>query len=173
MYNQMSLWPKLASYVPRAGRLFEDPAFRRWLHSNRVLVIHTLRRNHLKVLVSHRLATESGRFHSRDADMADRRIVLPLTGLKARLARIAAAERAAKSVIRNLPCIEIYYEDYVSSQGTADDIRLCRALGQSVPPGGLTSSLTKVSSDDMRDTVQNYEQVAAHLKGTRFERFLA
>jgi LPS sulfotransferase NodH len=172
MYNQMSLWPKLGYYVPSAGRLFEDPLFRRWLHKNHVLVIHTLRRNHLKMLVSHKLATESGRFHSRDAGAATRQIVLPLRGLKARLIRIDAAERTARSVIRNLQSIGIYYEDYVSHQGNIDDIRLCRALGQTIPPDGLTSPLTKVSSDDLRDSVQNYEQVAAHLRGTRFERFL-
>ena len=173
MYNQISLWPKLAYYAPSAGRLFEDPVFRRWLQKNNVLVIHTLRRNHLKILVSHKLATESGRFHSRDAGAAARQIVLQLRGLRARLIRIEAAERTARSVIRNLQSIEIYYEDYVSSEGTVDDARLCRALGQTIPPDGLTSSLTKVSSDDLRDTVKNYEQVAAHLKGTRFERFLA
>lgn len=173
MYNQMSLWPKLAYYIPIAGRLFEDPVFRRWLHANQVLVIHTLRRNHLKTLVSHKLATKTGRFHSRDSDVLDRQIVLPLTGLKARLARIAAAERVAKHVIRNVPSIEIYYEDYVGSAGTTYDVNLCLALGQSIPPGGLTSSLTKVSSDDLRATVRNYDQVAAHLSGTRYERFLA
>ena len=173
MYNQMSLLPKLAYYIPPAGRLFEDPVFRRWLYANHVVVIHTLRRNHLKMLVSHKLATASGRFHSRDAEAIDHQISLSLRGLVARLIRIEAAERVAKSVIRNLPSIEIYYEDYVSSQGNIDDIRLCRTLGQSIPPNGLTSLLTKVSSDDLRDTVKNYEQVAAHLKGTRFERFLA
>jgi LPS sulfotransferase NodH len=173
MYNQMSLWPTLAYLAPGAGRLFEDPIFRRWLRVNHVRVIHTLRRNHLKVLVSHQLAAESGRFHSRDAGAVDHQIILPLPGLRARLIRIAAAERMARSVIRNLPSTEICYEDYVSSQGAADDARLCCALGQTVPPGGLTSSLTKVSSDDLRDTVKNYKQVAAHLRGTRFERFLA
>lgn len=172
MYNQMPLLPKLAYYLPRTGRLFEDPAFRRWLHVNHVFVIHTLRRNHLKILVSHKLATRSGRFHSRDAEATDLQIFLPLRGLVARLIRIEAAERAAKSVIRNLPSIEIYYEDYVSSQGNVDDVRLCAALGQSIPPDGLKSPLTKVTSDDLRKTLQNYEQVAAHLRGTRFERFL-
>ena len=95
MYDQISLWPKLAYYAPSAGGLFEDLFFRRWLQVNRVLVIHTLRRNHLKLMVSHKLATESGRFHSRDAGTSKRQIVLPLRGLKTRLMRIEAAERTA------------------------------------------------------------------------------
>jgi len=172
MYNQMSLWPALAYLVPRAGRWLEDPVFRSWLHANRVLVIHTLRRNHLKILASHQLAAESGRFHSRDAGTPEHRVVLPVPGLKARLLRIASAERAARSVVRNLPSIEVYYEDYIGARGAADDALLCRALGQPVPATGLASSLTKVASDDLRETVKNYEQIAAHLSGTRFERFL-
>jgi LPS sulfotransferase NodH len=172
MYDQISLWPKLAYYVPSAGRLLEDPLFRRWLHANRVLIVHTLRRNHLKLVVSHKLAAGSGRFHSRDAGTSGRQIVLPLRGLKTRLMRIEAAERTARKIVKDLPTIEIYYEDYVSSEEAADDARLCRALGQSVPVGGLTSSLAKVTSDHLRDVIQNYEQVAAHLSGTRFARFL-
>jgi LPS sulfotransferase NodH len=172
MYNQMSLWPKLAYLSPRAGRLFEDPAFRRWLHANRVIVIHTLRRNHLKILVSHRLAAESGRFHSRDAEAAKRQIVLPVKGLVPRLHLIAAGEKAARTAIRDLPIVEVWYEDYVGSQGPAYEARLCQALGQQIPPSGLASALTKVSSDDLRDTVRNYDQVVEVLKGTRFEPFL-
>jgi LPS sulfotransferase NodH len=172
MYNQMSLWPKLAYLAPRVGRLFEDPAFRRWLHANRVLVIHTLRRNHLKILVSHRLAAESGRFHSRDAEAAKCQIVLPVKGLMTRLDLIAAGERAARTAIQDLPSIEVWYEDYVGAQGPAYEARLCQALGQPVPPSGLASALTKVSSDDLHETVRNYDQVAEVLKGTRFEPFL-
>ena len=95
-----------------------------------------------------------------------------MPGLKARLRRIASAERVARSVVRDLPHIEIYYEDYISARRTADDTLLCRALGQPVPAAGLTSSLTKVASDDLRETIENYEQVAGYLRGTRFERFL-
>jgi hypothetical protein len=71
-----------------------------------------------------------------------------------------------------LPTIEITYEDYISVGGAEEDARLCAALGETVPEGGLSSSLTKISSDDLRDTVANYDQVAACLAGTRFERFL-
>lgn len=172
MYNQMSLWPKFAYLMPRATRLLQDPAIRNWLKANNVLVFHTLRRNHLKILVSHELAAQSGRFHSRDAPVADRKVFIPLRSLKPRLRRIQLAERAARNSIVGLPTIEIWYESYTGIDGAQDDVRLCGALGQSVPMGGLTSPLRKLSSDNLRDTIANYEQVAAHLSGTRFECFL-
>jgi LPS sulfotransferase NodH len=177
MYNQMSLWPKFSYIMPRASQILRDPALRSWLRTNQVLVIHMLRRNHLKILVSHELAARSGLFHSRDAhgravSLEDRKVLIPLPGLKTRLHRIELAEKAARNNIVELPSIEIWYEDYVSAGGALDDTRLCNALGQSVPVGGLTSPLSKVSSDNLRDTIANYEQVAAHLAGTRFARFL-
>jgi LPS sulfotransferase NodH len=172
MYNQMSLWPTFAYLTPRAGQLLQDRSLRRWLSVNQVVIIHTLRRNRLKVLVSHELAGQSGRFHSRDPVAGSQSVVIPLRGLKARLRRIETAERVACATILGLPTIEIFYEDYISTGGVGQDACLCAVLGQSAPKGGLSSPLIKVSSDDLRDTVANYDQVAACLSGTRFERFL-
>jgi LPS sulfotransferase NodH len=172
MYNQMSLWPRFSYLAPRAGQLLQDHSLRRWLSANQVVIVHTLRRNRLKALVSHALAAQSGRFHSRDPVAANNTVVIPLRGLKARLRRIEKAERVARAAIVGLPTIEIFYEDYVSSEGADLDVRLCAALGQTVPAGGLSSPLKKVASDDLRDIVANYDQVAACLSGTCFEQFL-
>jgi LPS sulfotransferase NodH len=172
MYEQMSLWPLLAYLAPSTGRLLQDRALRRWLRENHVIIVHTLRRNHLKVLVSHELAGQSGRFHSRDPVGEKGKIVIPLRWLKARLRRIEAAERVARNTIRGLPTIEIIYEDYISTESARQNARLCAALGQTIPRHGLSSSLNKISSDDLRNIVANYDQVAACLMGTPFERFL-
>jgi LPS sulfotransferase NodH len=172
MYNQLSVSPTVSYLVPTAGQMLQDPALRGWLRANRVLVVHTLRRNHLKVVVSHKLADQSRRFHSRDASTECSQVLIPLTGLKMRLRRLEIAEKVARNSIAGLPSVEIWYEDYVTFSAHEDDARVCAALGLSIPSGGLTSALSKVSSDNLRETVTNYEQVAAHLSGTRFERFL-
>ena len=172
MYNQLSLWPKLAYLAPEPGQVFNDYKFQRWLRVNNVVIVHTLRRNRLKILVSHELAVQNGRFHSRDGVARKGSVNIPLRGLKPRLSRIEAAEKVARKMIRGLPVVEILYEDYISDGGVKLDARLCAALGQSMPESGLISQLTKVSSDDLRDTIKNYAQVADHLSGSRYERFL-
>jgi LPS sulfotransferase NodH len=171
-YNQISLWPKLAYLVPPVSFLLPDPALRSWLRSNRALVIHVLRRNHLKILVSHALAARSGRFHSRNPVVKDEKIWISLRSLKLRLDRIALAESVARKVISGLPSIEIYYEDYTCGGGRADDVRLCKALGLNLPVSGLSSPLEKLSPGNIRDNVANYDEVARYLAGTRFECFL-
>lgn len=172
MYNQLSLWPKFSYLAPKMGRVFQDHALLSWLRANQVVIIHTVRRNRLRTVVSHCLASRSGRFHSRDIGVRTAPVVLPIRGLKARLRRIETAEKVARNAIRGLPCLEVYYEDYTGAAGKAHDVRLCTALGQAVPVQGLWSPLRKVSSDDLCETVANYDQVVAHLSGTRFEKFL-
>jgi len=174
MYDQISLWPKLSYLLPPVGRVWHDLRLLRWMRNNEVLVIHTLRRNHLKMLTSHTLAARTGRFHSRDASQtaAASMINLPLRGLIIRLQRIESAEKVARDAIRGLRSMEVWYEDYVGPQGQEIEARLCAAVGQQVPAGGLTSPLAKVSSGNLRDTITNYDDVARHLSGTRFERFL-
>jgi LPS sulfotransferase NodH len=172
MYNQMSLWPKLAYLMPFASFVLRDPALHGWLKKNQVLIIHTLRKNHLKILVSHDLAAQSGQFHSRDVAAGDRRIFISVKWLKARLRRIELAEKAARYSVAGLPSIEICYESYISTGGVQYDDRICNALGQHMPAEGLCSPLSKVSSDNLRDIIINYDEVAGHLAGTRFERFL-
>lgn len=171
-YNQISLWPKLAYLVPPVSFLLPDPALRNWLKSNRALVIHVRRRNHLRILVSHALAAQNGRFHSRNPAVKDEKIWISLRTLKLRLERILLAETVACKVISGLSSIEIYYEDYTNGSARTDDVRLCNALGLSLPVSGLNSPLRKLSPRSMRDTVANYDQVARYLAGTRFECFL-
>jgi LPS sulfotransferase NodH len=172
MYNQMSLWPKLAYLMPAASFALRDPALRGWMQQNQVLVIHTLRKNHLKTLISHDLATQSGHFHSRDANVGDRRILVSVQWLKARLRRIELAEKAARNSIAGLPSVEIWYESYIGTGAAEYDARICNALGEQVPVGGLNSPLSKVSSDNLRDVIINYDEVVEDLCGTRFEHFL-
>ena len=172
MYNQVSVWPKAAYCVPPLGELFRDPALGNWLQANQVLVIHMLRRNHLKIVASHLAAAQSGRFHSRDVSGPDQKVVISLRGLKARLYRIELAQRVAHSTISGLPSIEVCYEEYIGGHGKNYDDEICRALHLPVSPTGLMSPLQKVTSDNLRDVVKNYDQVAEHLSGTRFERFL-
>jgi LPS sulfotransferase NodH len=176
MYEQISLIPKLAYLVPPIGAFFNDTALLRWLSRNQTVIIHTLRRNHLKMIISHAKAAQTGLFHHRTANTAtahDVRIVLPVRSLIARLHRIESAEKAARKAISDFEVTEVWYEDYIGQQRYQIEARLCAALGQTLPSGGLQSSLLKTSSDDLREVVANYEQIVSRLKGTRFERFLS
>jgi LPS sulfotransferase NodH len=174
MYDQISLVPMISYNVPPVGRILHDVGMLRWLRDHDALIIHTLRRNHLKTVVSLARAAHTKEYHrGRESGPPDGvQITLPLLGLKARLNRIDLAERVARDAIKEMPTIEVWYEDYVGSQRGDVEKRICAELGQNVPAGGLQSPLVKVSSDNLREAISNYDEVAALLTGTRFEVFL-
>lgn len=175
MYDQISLVPMISYNVPPAGKILHDAGLLRWLRDHDVLIIHTLRRNHLKTVVSLARAAHTQEYHRRSGARpaaSGAQIALPLRGLKARLNRIDLAERVARDAINEMPTIEVWYEDYVGSQRVDVEKRICAELGQDVPDGGLHSPLVKVSSDNLREAISNYDEVAALLSGTRFEVFL-
>jgi len=174
MYDQISLVPKISYNVPPVGRILNDVGMLRWLRSHNALIIHTLRRNHLKTVVSHARAAHTNEYHRRGGSQSPSGapIALALPGLKARLKRIELAERVARQAIKGMPTIEVWYDDYVGSQRVDVDKRICAELGQDLPVGGLQSPLVKVSSDNLREAISNYDEVAALLAGTRFEVFL-
>ena len=174
MYDQISLWPKLSYVLPRAGKVCHDAGLLRWMENQQVIIVHTLRRNHLKMIISHALAARTGKFHSRNSvqAMTGSRISLPLRGLTMRLRRIEIAEEVARDAIRNLRSFEVWYEDYVGRERHSIEARLCSAIGLRVPDSGLRSPLTKVTSDELMSTITNYSEVVRCLSGTRFERFL-
>jgi LPS sulfotransferase NodH len=174
MYEQVSLAPKIAYAYPPVGRLLNDVGMLRWLEDHDALIIHALRRNHLKTVVSHVKATQTREFHrhvaSRPSDSVQ--IILPLRGLKARLNRIDVAQRVARDSIKGLRTIEVWYEDYTGDLRGYLEKRILAELGQTVPVRGLQSPLVKVTRDDLHEVLANYDQVANLLAGTRFERFL-
>jgi LPS sulfotransferase NodH len=174
MYDQISLVPKIAYNAPPVGKILHDRRMLRWLRDHDALIIHTLRRNHLKTVVSLARAAHTKEYHRRSesGSAGGVQIALPLRGLKARLNRIDLAERVARDAIRDMTAIEVWYEDYVGSQRIDVDKRICAELGLEIPVGGLQSPLVKVSNDNLPEAISNYDQVAALLAGTRFEAFL-
>jgi LPS sulfotransferase NodH len=174
MYDQVSLVPTISYIVPPADRILHDVGMLRWLRDHDVLIIHTLRRNHLKTVVSLARAAATKEYHRRgeSGPPGGVKVALPLRGLKARLNRIDLAERVARDAVNEMPTIEVWYEDFVGSQRGDVEKRICVELGLDVPVSGLQSPLVKVSSDNLRDAISNYDEVAALLTGTRYEVFL-
>ncbi|CAI5479950.1 unnamed protein product [Closterium sp. Yama58-4] len=62
----------------------------------------------------------------------------------------------------------VYYEDVVKNRTILENVQ--RFLG--VPTQELTSKQVKIHTRPLRETIENYDAVAAKLKGTEFEKFL-
>lgn len=153
------------------NQAISHPAIPRYLQRRRVHCIHLIRRNHLDGILSHEAVANRGFAHG-STKVDEQATHLDADSIVLRIERRAREVEAGKEFARflKLPTFEIYYEE-LSEEAS----RLNPALEfLQVDPtaSNLTSKLRKISSSRHSDTIANYEEVAAVLKGTPFESFL-
>jgi LPS sulfotransferase NodH len=153
MYGQFGAFPELADYMRSRG----------------LAVIHLIRENLIDILVSKETAVRRDVFHSRGGERLDEiRIRLEAGQLLKRLEAQGAEVQRARRAIADLGvrCMEVVYEDLMSDPGLFE--RLLAFLGVSADPTALRSSLRKLNRASHEEIVENYGEVAAVLRGTRF-----
>ncbi len=153
------------------NQAISHPAIPRYLQNNKVHCIHLIRRNHLDGIVSHEAVANRGFAHAgKKADAQATKI--DAASIVMRIKRRAADVRAGQEFARflRLPTIEIFYEDL--KEDLSGMSQVLEFLGVDPSPERLKSKLKKMSSNSHRDTIANYDEVAAALKGTEFESLL-
>ena len=153
------------------NQAISHPAIPRYLQNNNVHCIHLIRRNHLDGIVSHEAVANRGFAHAgKKADAQATKI--DAASIVMRIKRRAADVRAGQEFARflRLPTIEIFYEDL--KEDLSGMSQVLEFLGVDPSPERLKSKLKKMSSNSHRDTIANYDEVAAALKGTEFESLL-
>jgi hypothetical protein len=145
------------------------PEILEWAQENDVGVIHLIRKNSLKAIVSHFCACKRGVHHSTSEVGRVTVRILPLR-LKRRLQRLSREIEKYRAVLVDGHHLELYYESLTADQG-AEMQRVLDFLGvdQSV---SLTSDLVKLNPDSLADILENFEQIARAFKGTPFEEYL-
>jgi LPS sulfotransferase NodH len=147
----------------------EFPQVVRWAKKEDINIIHLIRSNVLKMLVSREVAKLRDIYHS-TKKVEPIKISLKTFRLKARLKNISRQVDVYRSMFKDIPYLEITYENFVANR----DEETRRLLGfleidMRVP---LISDLVKLNPETLADVIENYDQVAQTLEGTAFERFL-
>ena len=168
MYSQIG-WPiriseRFTRRWPVLVPLFSMKAVRRWIIANDVTVIVVERRNVLKLRVSELIAQQTGIMHSTEGQRSIEGIAIETAGLVTKLERIERRQLASRRFLAGCQTVDIAYEDGEDSKSDA----LSRALAVELP-SQLKSRYEKVTADDLRVSILNFEEVAAVLRGTRFE----
>ena len=141
-----------------------------WLKKNNVKVVHLIRKNHLKTVVSLELAKKRGIYASTQP-LETTKIFLDPDSLQAQLNNRKELIEAHRSLFKENPYLEIEYEAFVKSR-QMETSRLLAFL-EVKESQKLTSELAKSNSNSLRDLIENYEEVAHQLRGSRFESFLS
>ena len=146
----------------------EFPEIRAYLQKKSIRILHVIRENVLKTMVSRVSAMTRGRYHSNEkVELA--KIQLPVRGLLTNLDALEKEILDWRRYAAESPYLCISYETFNAGR----DVELQKAqdfLGVDYKP--MASTLKKLNSDNLVDVVENYDELVMTLSGTRHERFL-
>lgn len=141
-----------------------------WLRNHQVKVIHLIRTNILKKIVSNQTAKVRKIYHSTEPVEAIK-IRINTKKLKRTLTYVTHQIEIYRVVFKDNPYLELTYESFVANRDRETQ-RLLQFLHISEPCISLTSDLVKLNSDSLEMLIENYDEVSQTLVGTEFERFL-
>jgi LPS sulfotransferase NodH len=133
-------------------------------------VIRLTRENLLAQVVSAALAFKSGFWRQRggeEAYAAETHHVDPVRCKRA-LANLEAREQELDRLAGGHPVMRLTYEQLVGGSELEAVQRFC-----GVAPRALSSPHRKLRTLPLREAIENWDELSAELRGTRFERYLA
>jgi LPS sulfotransferase NodH len=151
------------------GQAARNPGVLRYTAFRRVRVVHLVRRNHLRAIVSHRVALARRAFHPREGDVVSETLIaLDTESLLDDLAARASAVEGARWRLEHGGCttLEVAYEDLLADeQGRLADVLAYLRVRQ--PPEPLSTRLSR-AVPSLGDAVSNLGEVARTLEGTAY-----
>lgn len=145
------------------------PAVGKYLIENKVAIIHVVRENVLKTHVSRVSAKTRKMYHSTENVNPDK-ILLPTDSLVSRLDDISAEAVNWRDIVGNNPYLRVNYEDFTKDKaGQLSNVLTFLGLEEK---GTMESDLKKINQDDLRDVIENFDQVEQVLSGSNYESML-
>jgi Sulfotransferase family len=142
----------------------------RYLQENKIRVLHVVRDNALKTLVS-RISARSRKLYHSIEDIEVDKVYLPPRRLLKSLAQILDESERWKHLAAENPYLKISYESFLDDRDQVLKSML-NFLGVEYATS-MSSDLKKINSDNLSDVVVNYAEVTRILTGTRYEIFLS
>ncbi len=135
------------------------------------------RRNFLRKVVSSIVAHASSRWHVPAGSVATlQRVVVPVDGVRIDhtvaplldlLRGYDADLRRIESLLAGRPVLKIEYEEHLEHDPSVGYRAVCGFLGIEAPPAAVR--LGRTTPFSLREVIENFDEVAAALRGTEFE----
>lgn len=151
------------------GQVARYPEILNWCKRNDVRVVHLIRKNALKMVVSRQVALKRGVYLSTRPVEAvtvnlDTRRLIPELQQSDRLVQ------HNRELFSMLPCIETSYEEVMKDRD--EQLRRVQTFLGCHVNLQLSSELVKTSPDSLENLIDNYGEVCEALSGSRFEKYL-
>ncbi|MCP4976869.1 MAG: hypothetical protein GY931_11965 [Maribacter sp.] len=151
------------------AQLLNHKVLKSWLRDNNIKIIYITRNNILKIYISRLMLDKYGIAHSVEKTHSKTIHVNP-NKILSELDKIAKTSEQMRSVFPKNKCLEITYEDiffnYVKTAGKIWEFLDLEDNNTPKPP------LKKITSDSMKQVIENYDEILNVLSGTPYEVFL-
>ena len=141
-----------------------------WATENGIGVIHLVRQNALKTIISV-ASTKVRRVHHSTDKVQAIKVRLPPRQLLRRLERVMGRVERYRTLLKDRPHIEVSYESFVANRAP-ESRRVLEFLDADVEVP-LQTELVKLNPDSLEEIIENYSEVQQTLAGTRFAHYLA
>jgi LPS sulfotransferase NodH len=143
----------------------------KWIIKEKIYIIHLIRKNYLKTLISRETAKKSGLYHSSDPQKINAvKVRLDHNTIIDQLSVIENDIQYQKKKFSSNPYIEIFYEDLITEKSFTTK-RICQFLEVDFIDS-LAFPLVKVNPDRPEDLIENYEEINDTLAPTKYKSFL-
>ncbi|HZD52497.1 MAG TPA: hypothetical protein VE175_05580 [Woeseiaceae bacterium] len=151
------------------GQARRYPEVVEWCNAADVRVVHLIRRNALKTVVSRQVALMRGVYLS-TGPVQPVSVTLDTRRLVPELERAGHLVEENRALFSSLPYVELSYEDFLVGQD--EQVRRILSFLDCEENVQLSSELVKTSPDSLDKLIDNYEDVCRSLAGTPFEEYL-
>lgn len=143
-----------------------------WIKQNDIKIIHLIRSNLLKRLVSHKIANIRDLRHSTQSVMPVKVHIDPgvlVDDFRRRQNRFAKYRKRIVEVF-GAPLLEVEYESLTADfELEMHKVMKFIEIDELIP---LTSDFVKVNPDSLEEIIENYDEVKRTLKNTEFAKFM-
>ncbi|TVL95247.1 MAG: hypothetical protein CV082_11595 [Candidatus Brocadia sp. BL1] len=141
-----------------------------WIADQKVLIIHLIRQNALKMLLSRLMAEKTGDFQTISNKSAHTKIILDQQRVLKQLNAIVCEQEKMRKRFSGNPYLEITYEQFFYNY-PEEAKRIFHFLNLENNKTGFPD-LKKINPESLKDLIENYEEIANLLHGTPYHKFL-
>ncbi len=161
--------PDASGFVFMYGQARRFPEVVDWCREFNVSVVHLMRENSLKILVSRQVAKSRGVYFS-TRPLERTAVTLDVNRLEAALKKMDSTVEYHQHLFSTLPYTEVTYENLVTHRNV--EFRRILEFLETDMDQELTTDVVKTSPDSLSMLIENYSEVCEVLRGSPYKRFL-